>query len=129
MTSNIDRVLDVYEAQRKNYERILATVTKEREALMDRRPLSEVMSLLRLKERLIRDVERLDRTIRRDKQAYRAHLGDVGARGSARAGELIGSMKQLLEKILAIETENETIVSSYGAHPDDAGASPTEPTP
>ena len=114
MNNQLQKLLDVYTEEKRAYERILKTVATEKQALLDNRPLSEIIVLLQVKQELVREVELLDRSISREKERFKSSGRYLDARETLRLNDIIAALKGIIEKILAVERENETIILEYG---------------
>lgn len=114
MTAFLVELVRNYGAQMGAYQRILQTVTREREALRTGEPLSEILKLLRAKQRLLQHVEMLDRSIAVEREMFDARRDELTARETFLVNDAIRSIKKILSEILEIEKQNDDVIAARG---------------
>ena len=104
-----DTLVKSYEREKICYKQILKLAEELHAVLSERRPVSEIIPILKNKNRLMREIESIEELIVEEKQLYR----DVPARPAAVAG-IIDEISSLIEKVLAVERKNEILFSTGG---------------
>ncbi len=112
-----DILLRSYEQERVCYLRILELSEAQREALRTRRPMSEVITILEDKNRIMHEIEEIEQSTGGEKRRYRMN---GGARPAAVAAA-IDDLSALVERILAVERENEDLFNAAGSSMHRAG--------
>jgi hypothetical protein len=104
-----EKLLRGYEMEKSRYQRILGLARKLSDALRSKRPVAEIVAILNDKNRILHEIESIDRSIASDKERYRLD----GEKHRAVAA-LIDDLSSLVAQILALERENEVLYSTAG---------------
>ncbi|GEM_PF-3143756 len=104
-----DTLAKSYEREKRCYKQILKLAEELHAVLSERRPVSEIIPILKNKNRLMREIESIEELIVEEKKLYR----DVPAR-PADVARIIDEISSLIEKVLAVERKNEILFSTGG---------------
>ncbi len=102
-------LLGCYRKEKIRYLKILELANSLRDALKDGRTMPEIISILNRKNMIMKEIESIEQSMEEEKKDYRwsgKKTGDVA--------QIIDQLSVIVERILAVERENEILFSTAG---------------
>ncbi|MDY0110467.1 MAG: hypothetical protein RBT60_11080 [Candidatus Krumholzibacteria bacterium] len=103
----LDRLLAVYDAQRKLYDEVLELSQRQCELIRSGAPLPDIREILIAKKACLETVSRLDSGATPWRQAWRANRSAWSAEGRSQLHQVLSEIGLAIENILACEEEND----------------------
>lgn len=116
MKKRAARIVDAFDLQLRVYDRVLSLARREKEALQRRRPLGEIVELLKEKRESMREIENINRRMARERVMMNADGELLDIETAAMLNDKIAALKRVMEEIMAVERENEDIILSAGSY-------------
>lgn len=127
MTAYVKKLADVYREQLSLYEQVYDLARRERQALLQSRPLGEIIESLRSKRDVLREIETMDARILAEKSYYQRNKTLLDAGETSELNRTITAIKNTIERIMELERSNEQTIIAHGG--DGTGAAAAAPEP
>ncbi len=121
MTAYVKKLASVYREQLFLYKQIYSLVQTERRALLQSRPLGEIIESLQSKRDVLHAIEKMDILIDSEKSCYQRNKLLLDAGETNELNNTIKEIKNVIQQIMEIERSNEETIVSYGESPDIQG--------
>lgn len=102
-----ERLYRTYSAEKELYMEVLFLARKLRDALKSSKPISDVVNTLRKKKEVMDRIDSLETVIEKEKGEYKELKLH-----SAKLTGIIDELSKLIEEILAVERENEVLLTT-----------------
>jgi flagellar biosynthesis/type III secretory pathway chaperone len=121
MTAYVKKLASVYREQLFLYKQIYSLVQTERQALLQSRPLGEIIESLRSKRDVLRLIEKMDILIDSEKSCYQRNKLLLDAGETHELNKTIKEIKNVIQQIMEVERSNEETIVSSSESPDEPG--------
>ena len=103
----LDRLLSLYDEERRLYVEVLNLSRRQGEAIRGGAPIAEIRRLLSRKKACLETIGRLELTEGQNKVQWRQGRGNWSPAGRARLHDALQDVGQLIESILECEQAND----------------------
>ncbi len=112
MESVLRRLIDVYQEERELYHQIRDHVQRQRKLIEERASYAEINKELLRKRNLLLDIESFEKQIRGERSLWQQRKHELDGALAGRLMSLLAEVSNLVEEIIALERENEILLTS-----------------